>query len=117
MDNTIRIWKLVETVSLTEPSSSKYTHECVAVCQGHTQDVGAISFSNMSFDFLVSGSIDTTLKLWKIKKSKSEGDKLELSVAFTVKAHEKDINSICVSPNDKFMASGSSDRTAKVSYY
>lgn len=33
---------------------------------------------------------------------------------FTLKAHEKDINSLDVSPNDRFLASGSQDKTAKV---
>lgn len=38
-----------------------------------------------------------------------------LNVHLTTIAHEKDINSICVSPNDKFIATGSMDKTAKVS--
>ena len=75
---------------------------------GHTQDVGAIAFCKQKFDFLVSGSIDTTIKRWQI------GSDLKLSVKFTVKAHDKDINSVCVSPNDKLIASGSSDKTIKV---
>ncbi len=33
---------------------------------------------------------------------------------WTSKAHDKDVNSVCVSPNDKLIASGSSDKTAKV---
>ena len=33
---------------------------------------------------------------------------------FTLKAHEKDINSLDVSPNDRFLASGSQDKMAKV---
>ena len=33
---------------------------------------------------------------------------------FTLKAHEKDINSLDISPNDRFLASGSQDKTAKV---
>ena len=32
----------------------------------------------------------------------------------TQKCHEKDINSLDVSPNDRYLASGSQDRTAKV---
>jgi len=100
-DSTIRIWRI-------ENSSNLDNVECVAVCSGHTQDVGSICFSKLGFDFLISGSIDTTLKLWKIN------EKREFSVKFTVKAHEKDINSVCVAPNDKLIASGSSDRTAKI---
>lgn len=99
-DSTIRIWRI--------DNSNLESIECMAVCSGHTQDVGSICFSKLGFNFLISGSIDTTLKLWKIS------DKGEFSVKFTVKAHEKDINSVCVSPNDKLIASASSDRTAKI---
>jgi U3 small nucleolar RNA-associated protein 13 len=120
-DSTIRIWKITEVNKKEEeddemkekPKSNKrYSYECVSVCQGHTQDVGTLCFSNLGLNFLVSGSIDTTLKLWKIDAK----DGFKMSVAFTVKAHEKDINSVAVSPNDKLIASGSSDKTAKVNY-
>lgn len=30
-------------------------------------------------------------------------------------AHDKDINAVAVAPNDKFIATGSQDKTAKVS--
>jgi U3 small nucleolar RNA-associated protein 13 len=99
-DSTIRIWRI--------DNANLESIECVAVCSGHTQDVGSICFSKLGFNFLISGSIDTTLKLWKINEIR------EFSVKFTVKAHEKDINSVCVSPNDKLIASASSDRTAKI---
>ena len=46
----------------------------------------------MNLSFLVSGSVDTTLKSWKIEKD-NDGDSIKVNVAFTVKAHEKDINS------------------------
>ena len=101
-DSTIRLWKITTNVD------NEYECGCVCIGLGHTQDVGALAFSNQSFDFLVSGSIDTTIKLWKISPE------FKLSVKFTLKAHDKDINSICVSPNDKLIASGSSDKTLKV---
>jgi WD40 repeat protein len=40
-----------------------------------------------------------------------------LNVDLTEIAHEKDINSVSVSPNDKLIATGSQDKTAKVSFY
>ena len=67
----------------------------------------------MNLSFLVSGSVDTTLKSWKIEKD-NDDDSIKVNVAFTVKAHEKDINSVTVSPNDKLIASGSSDKTIKL---
>jgi U3 small nucleolar RNA-associated protein 13 len=35
-------------------------------------------------------------------------------VVLTEIAHDKDINSVCISPNDKLIATGSQDKTAKV---
>lgn len=122
-DSQIRVWKIWSPSSST--LLSDYTFELVQVCQGHTQDVGALSFSKQAFSFLVSGSIDTTIKLWRIEnhenkkkpKNNNGGEETrKLSVAFTVKAHENDINCVSVSPNDKLVASGSSDKTAKVNY-
>lgn len=104
-DSTIKLWKIVKTLD-------KVDYECVADGIGHTQDIGSLAFSRCGFEFLVSGSMDTTLKLWKI--TKNDDDSIELKVQFTMKAHEKDINSVCVSPNDKLIASGSSDKTAKL---
>ena len=103
-DSTIRLWKLAK-------SSAGIQRECVAEGRGHTQDIGALAFANCGLDFLVSGSMDTTVKLWRL--AESEG-KLALAVRWTSKAHDKDVNSVCVSANDKLVASGSSDKTAKV---
>jgi U3 small nucleolar RNA-associated protein 13 len=108
-DSTIRIWQ-IKHVSESDTSS----YECVATLNGHTQDVGALDFSNLAFDFLVSGSIDTTVKLWRITRSSSADHEYVFNVAYTIRAHEKDINGLCVSPNDRLIASCSSDKTAKV---
>ena len=43
------------------------------------------------------------------------GEVISLNTRITQKAHDKDINSIVVAPNDKFIATGSQDKTAKVS--
>ncbi len=100
-DSTIRLWKI------STNTNNEYEYECVSVGLGHTQDVGALAFSKQNLEFLVSGSIDTTIKMWQISKD-------TLSVKYTMKAHEKDINSISISSNDKLIASGSSDKTLKV---
>lgn len=105
-DSTIKLWKITRS-----STTAAINHECVADGVGHTQDIGALAFSNCAFDFLVSGSMDTTIKLWRIVENFG---KISMNVDFTMKAHEKDINSLCVSPNDKLIASGSSDKTAKI---
>ena len=43
-----------------------------------------------------------------------QDDPICLSVKFTKMVHDKDINSVSVSPNDKLVVTGSQDRTAKV---
>ncbi|RNA33216.1 transducin beta 3 [Brachionus plicatilis] len=103
-DNTIRLWSI---------DSELNTFECILVCRGHTQDVGALAFSHLGLQYLISGSIDTTIKSWKILIDK-KNSQFKMDAQFTIKAHEKDINSVCVSANDKLIASGSSDKTAKV---
>lgn len=73
-----------------------------------------LCISRLGDKFLVSGSQDCTLKVWKIPKELEAGHIKSLSVIATEHGHEKDINSIVVSPNDKFVASGSQDKTIKV---
>lgn len=67
---------------------------------------------------MVSGSQDLTIKLWTLPaewsgKGSDQGP-VSLTAKLTEKAHDKDINSVTVSPNDKLIASGSQDKTAKV---
>ncbi|GCB65610.1 hypothetical protein scyTo_0013479, partial [Scyliorhinus torazame] len=70
--------------------------------------------------FIVSGSQDCTLKLWALAKSLGVNDNEKITepeilhADLTEKVHDKDINSVVVSPNDKLVATGSQDRTAKL---
>ena len=104
-DNSVRVWK--------DDQSNRFC--CVGVGVGHTQPVGSICLSQSSH-FIVSGSEDCTLKLWNVKDQLKALDspQSKLPCAWTQKAHEKPINSVAVSPNDKLIATGSQDRTAKV---
>lgn len=65
----------------------------------------------------MSGSEDQTLKLWRVPADPSELQGTDISASHTERAHDKEINSVAVAPNDKFIASGSMDKTAKVSHY
>ncbi|KAM4025964.1 transducin beta-like protein 3 [Anomaloglossus baeobatrachus] len=109
-DRTVRIWRMNKT--------SGKVH-CVAMGGGHTNSVGAIACSRLKGSFIVSGSQDFTLKRWtlpeSITESKGRISELEsLYASVTEKGHEKDINSVAVSPNDKLIVSGSQDKTAKL---
>ena len=119
-DRTVRVW----TPAVGKPGGG---WKCVAVCEGHTESVGAVGVSKSGKGssgklFVVSGARDRTLKMWDaaaLSKLTGEGKEgkddqaeiVSLSCVSTRVAHEKDINSIAVSPNDKLIASGSEDRT------
>ncbi|KAJ6693735.1 hypothetical protein OIU85_004506 [Salix viminalis] len=67
------------------------SRNCIGVGTGHMGGVGAVAFSKKWKNFFVSGSSDRTIK-----------------------AHDKDINSLAIAPNDSLVCSGSQDRTACV---
>jgi U3 small nucleolar RNA-associated protein 13 len=121
-DQTMRIWS-VDSL------------KCVAVATGHTEAVGATSFSRKSVRFDVSGkaakngagsfavtaSKDKTLKRWNLPGSavldhiaSSDEPAVELEVFCSTRAHEKDINIVAVAPNDSLIATGSQDKTVKI---
>lgn len=125
-DRTARIWAYSGE---SEPDEGR-RWGCVAVCEGHAESVGAVAMSRTAtvdapagLRFMFTGSQDRTIKMWDLSSvplelsSSPDGDDPELvrprSLA-THRAHDKDINSLDVAPNDRFLASGSQDKTAKV---
>ncbi|XP_075035403.1 transducin beta-like protein 3 [Mixophyes fleayi] len=110
-DRTVRVWRMNKSTGKVK---------CVAMGGGHTNGIGAISCSRLKVSFVVSGSQDFTLKTWKLPESISKPAKGQTSgleslyASCTEKGHDKDINSVAVSPNDKLIVSGSQDKTAKL---
>nr|CAB3266856.1 transducin beta-like protein 3 [Phallusia mammillata] len=102
-DQTVRLWKMNKNTNM---------FSCVAVGKGHTHTVESLACCKLKMSFMVSGSEDHTLKVWNI--AKGENSHIDLSVHHTILAHNKDINSVAVSPNDKLIASGSQDKLAKL---
>ncbi|KAG5863942.1 hypothetical protein JTB14_010708 [Gonioctena quinquepunctata] len=100
-DNTIRLWVL-------EGSSMS----CIGVGFRHTGSVGSVHFSQTSAEFAVSASQDTCIKVWEVPAKQEKNASLNCS--HTTIAHQKDINCIAVSPNDKIIATASQDKTAKL---
>ncbi|XP_029130005.1 transducin beta-like protein 3 [Cajanus cajan] len=101
-DNSVRLW---------ESESAN----CIGVGIGHMGAVGAIAFSKRKRDFFVSGSSDHTLKVWSMDGlSDNMTEPINLKAKAVVAAHDKDINSVAVAPNDSLVCSGSQDRTACV---
>lgn len=109
-DNTVKLWKQQEDGYV----------ECLFTGRGHTQGIGAVACSRLSASFLVTGSQDTTLKLWPVPERPRLVAVVDpcagaaMTSQLTVAAHEKDINSVAVSPNDQLIASASQDKTAKL---
>ncbi|XP_039973137.1 transducin beta-like protein 3 [Xiphias gladius] len=106
-DRSVRVWQM---------DSDSGQVRCVAQGSSHTNAVGSITCSRMKASFVVSGSQDCTVKVWDLPGdlSMTGEDIHRLTARITEKAHDKDVNSVAVSPNDKLLASGSQDRTAKL---
>ncbi|WPH03642.1 small nucleolar ribonucleoprotein-like protein complex subunit [Acrodontium crateriforme] len=117
-DNTAKLWRL-------DPANDSYT--CHATFTGHAESIGAVALPSATpptgskeftspLDqppkFLVSGSQDKTVKRWDISTQASKAPK----VAYTRKAHDKDINAIATSHSSSspLFASASQDRTVKI---
>lgn len=106
-DSTIRLWQLCAETGYVS---------CIGSGQGHTQSVqaAALARSDSRPAFVASGGVDQTLKLWAFPPETDMIPMAPLRVAATEHAHDKDINSIAVAPNDKILATASQDKTAKV---
>jgi len=103
-DHTVRVW-------------DANTLKCLAVCTGHNEAVGAISFPKKTHDFLLSGSKDRTLKCWDLASLGSNSTSQSPAAPktkFTEIGHEKDINCIAFAPNDSVFASASQDKLVKL---
>ncbi|KAF6151712.1 hypothetical protein GIB67_001995 [Kingdonia uniflora] len=88
---------------------------CIGVGTGHMGAVGAVAFSKKHKNFFVSGSSDRTLKVWSLNDIVEDAkEAINLKSKAVVAAHDKDINSVAIAPNDSLVCSGSQDRTACV---
>ncbi|KAL0400451.1 UNVERIFIED_CONTAM: Transducin beta-like protein 3 [Sesamum latifolium] len=99
-DNTVRLWE-------------SHSRRCIGVGIGHMGAVGAVAFSKKNRNFFVSGSSDRTLKVWSLDGISDDTEEVSsLKAKAVVAAHDKDINSVAIAPNDSLVCSGSQDRTA-----
>ena len=115
-DRSARVWAFAE-----QPNSNGW--RCIAVCEGHAESVGSIAMSRVYNEtdsylrFVFTGSQDRTIKMWDLSElplTLPGVDPVKCHSLTTHKAHDKDINSLDIAPNDQFLASGSQDRTANI---
>eukprot|EP00798_Chlamydomonas_sp_ICE-L_P002642 gene2643-5017_t len=112
-DNEVRLWDCS-------------TASCVAVGVGHVAAVSSLVLSRKpARKFAVSAGADKLLKVWDLEPAIArlsapeggadpKGGPLQLRVSAAVSAHDKDINSVALAPNDQLVATGSQDRTVKI---
>uniref|UniRef100_A0A0A9YHX5 Transducin beta-like protein 3 n=2 Tax=Lygus hesperus TaxID=30085 RepID=A0A0A9YHX5_LYGHE len=103
-DMTIKLWQLLEDDNIS----------CIASFIAHGKTVTSLKFAECSAKFMVSGSEESTLKVWKLPKINKTGDPIEVLNIKGLVAHDKDINGVAVSPNDQIVASASMDKTTKL---
>ncbi|KIR56075.1 U3 small nucleolar RNA-associated protein 13 [Cryptococcus gattii Ru294] len=117
-DHTARVW-----APTTCAQGDGYTWRCIAVCEGHAESIGAVAFAQkVSEDgharFLFTASQDRTIKMWDLTPLSASPSSSSLPIRprsmATLRAHEKDINSLDIAPNDKFLVSGSQDKLVKL---
>ena len=101
---TLVCWKDIVAVGLSSGDIiilNEITGTCKSTLSGHTDEVNSLDFS---FDgaMLVSGSNDTTVKLWDIQTG---------GVIKTFHNHTNWVQSVSISPDCTVIASGAKDRT------
>lgn len=104
-DNTLSVW-------MKDLDVGKFI--CIAKGKGHTHHVECVAWPKSSTDYVISCSKDLSVKCWILPQMIEKEEVVDLSVKWTQKAHDKSINVISVSPNDKLLVSASQDKTAKL---
>ncbi|XP_037048242.1 transducin beta-like protein 3 [Bradysia coprophila] len=104
-DKTIKLWEI-------DPGS--FTVSLIGNGTKHTSSVGSIAFGKTSHTLCASVSQDTCLKVWSLPKQIDKSKILPINCTATQIAHEKDVNCVTISPNDKMIATGSQDKTTKL---
>jgi len=91
-DRLIKIWKAS-------------TGELVSTLSGHAHWIYSVKFANtLKERILVTGSRDDSMIIWNLKEKNHR----------QINGHNNSVTSIAISQNNKFVCTGSADRTIKV---
>jgi U3 small nucleolar RNA-associated protein 13 len=99
--------------------------KCIGAGIGHTDSVGSIAISQCLSSYeskkicIFSGAGDRVLKKWAFPARgfdlPVESEEIEaLPLLCSIRAHDKDVNTLALSPNDSTLASGSQDKTIQI---
>lgn len=105
LDRTVRVWDankgfLVERLDSSSESGN-----------GHMDSVYSVAFTGKGNE-IASGSLDRTVKLWSLKDASkpASGAQATSNCEVTYVGHKDFVLSVCCTPNDEFILSGSKDR-------
>ncbi|KAG0326945.1 U3 small nucleolar RNA-associated protein 13 [Dissophora globulifera] len=110
-DKTAKVW----TLDL-ENEDANERYKCIGTCVGHTEAIGAVALTRKTDGLLLTGSQDRTIKCWDLSTADLDepDEEHRFKSHYTIQAHDKDINTIAIAPNDKVFATGSQDKLAKI---
>ncbi|KAG7693466.1 hypothetical protein KL930_000479 [Ogataea haglerorum] len=103
LDRTVRVWDanhgfLVERLDSANESGN-----------GHMDSVYSVAFTHDGKD-IASGSLDRTVKLWSLKDLQKQQGSSKSNCEVTYVGHKDFVLSVCCTPDDEFILSGSKDR-------
>lgn len=100
-DATARVWDLKSQKEL-------------AVCEGHTQTVYRVTFSRDG-QKLATASWDNTVRLWDLQDLQDKDRPLPIRPeGHPLEGHQDRVMSVIFSPDGQWLATGSSDKTARL---
>ncbi|KAH3664098.1 hypothetical protein OGAPHI_004812 [Ogataea philodendri] len=103
LDRTVRVWDanqgfLVERLDSANESGN-----------GHMDSVYSVAFTHDGKE-IASGSLDRTVKLWSLKDLQKQQGSSKSNCEVTYVGHKDFVLSVCCTPDDEFILSGSKDR-------
>ena len=104
LDRTVRVWDANQGFLVERLDSAS------GAGNGHMDSVYSVTFTHDGHQIL-SGSLDRTVKLWSLKDlQRQQGASSKSNCEVTYVGHKDFVLSVCCTPDDQFVLSGSKDR-------